>query len=672
MVPAPRRTPLAATPSVRPWPHVLAALLALLVLWTGFSRDLRLPGLYMDSINPEYLAVRALVEDARPDTPAYVLPGNLIAGKYPVLAGSYYHGPLQFYVALPVYAVLGTDIVAARVGQFTFGALVLLAMALLLRKARVAPAPAAAALVLLALDPAFMLALKTQGYNIIWPLAWLFLALAVVEHWAGRGRPPAAWQSLLAGLFAGVAFFCYFVFLFFVPALAIHLVGHLRATGVRGWKPALGVVSLHGLGFAIGCAPYLWGYQRAAAATSGWDGFLASSRGTMESLAMQAAPGGTWDNLARTWRMVRRVVDDEWVSRMVLRSSGSDLLGDAKGPVLLFAPLALLLVLRAMKQRSRLLELCVLSVAGYALIGTLAFGTRLSPHHFTLVVPLLYLGIAAGLSAAAPGIRAAAAPARLASRAAILVLTALLVVDALGAQRVFSDRLRRTGGVAYFSETVTTYAEQALADRRPTAYHLPTWGLMMPFVYLTGGREDVRGREPQADRVLALACSGTSTEIAYIPVEGASGYAGRIGAETGLPVSQSVLATRDGRPTIAVVRIEAVADPDGTPACARHRAIAHETRVRDPGMRIRLEPAHADCDGSPRVARLAWDVSSSSPGAVSVWVGDGVDWKLWTRAGASGEASTGPWANAGLRFQVRDADGSEVLATARMGGKPCP
>src|SRR5690606_11941023 len=224
----------------RRW-HLLAALVAVLVLAAGFARDFHLPGLYMDSINPEYMAVLALVAAARPDTPVQVLPGNLIAGRYPVLAGSYYHGPLQYYVALPVYALLGTDLTAARVVQLAYAVLVLLAMALVLAKARVAPGFAAGAPALLALDPAFVLTFKTQAYNVTWPLAWLFLGIATVEHWASRRRPPAWRESLGAGLFAGIAFFCYFVHLFFLPALAWYLACQLRATSVRDGKRMAGV-----------------------------------------------------------------------------------------------------------------------------------------------------------------------------------------------------------------------------------------------------------------------------------------------------------------------------------------------------------------------------------------------------------------------------------------------
>lgn len=660
-------------PAAAWWLYGLAALMAIMVLAIGFSRDFRLPGLYMDSINPEYMAVRAVVDDSRPDTPVLVLPGSLIAGKYPVLAGSYYHGPLQYYVALPVYALLGTDLAAARIVQLNYGVLVLLAMALVLLKARVAPAFAAAGLALLALDPAFVLSLKTQAYNVTWPLAWLLLAVAVVEHWSTRQRPPSWRQSLATGLLAGIAFFCYFVFLFFVPALAVYLGGQLRAVGARGWKATSGVLALHGAGFAAGGGLYLWGYQRSAAAMGGWDRLIAGFRGTVESFVVRPNPATLSEKFATSWRSIRMALDDEWVSRMVLKAPGSDLLGDAKLALLLLVPIVLLVALRRMGLRSRLLEACMLAAVSYAVIGTLVVGTRMGPYHFALLLPLFYLGIAAGLSTAWPRLRATAGNARLATRAGVTVLCLVLVVDGIAGHRAFSAKLRQTGGVGYYNEAVTTYAERALAAPGETAYHFPTWGLLMPFVYLTGGREVTRMQAPTADQVRAAVCNGSAVEVAYALVDGAAEYAARTGAETGLEPSLHTLDSRDGRPNIAVVRFEANADAANVPGCDSYRPRAYQSWARDPGSRIELSPREAGCAGAHATTHVSWDVSAAASGrSVSLWVKHGLQRRLWAKAGPTGEASTGPWSSPGLRFEVVDGDEGAILATATLGGGPCP
>lgn len=657
------------TAGKRRW-HLLAALVAVLVLAGGFARDFHLPGLYMDSINPEYMAVLALVDEARPDTPVQVLPGNLIAGRYPVLAGSYYHGPLQYYVALPVYALLGTDLTAARVVQLAYAVLVLLAMALVLAKARVAPGFAAGALALLALDPAFVLTFKTQAYNVTWPLAWLFLGIATVEHWASRRRPPAWRESLGAGLFAGIAFFCYFVHLFFLPALAWYLACQLRATGVRDGKRMAGVFALHGAGFSAGGLLYLWGYQRAASALGGWDRFVAGFRGTVETLVAAAPEATLAGKFATTWRSISRALDDEWVSRMVLKSHGDALLGDTKLVLVLLLPLALLVALPFLGRRSRLLELCVLGVLGYAVLGTLVAGTRLGPYHFAVLLPLLYLGSAAGLAAAWPALREGSPGRRRAGAAVVGLACVALAVDSIAGHAAFSAKLRRSGGFGFFSDAVTTYAERALASPGTTAYYFPTWGLSMPFVYLTGGRERTRLREPTPDEIRASVCDGTAVEVAYLVVGGGEAFAARSAAAGGLRPALRPLHSRDGHPVIEVVRFEPEAVD--APACKAFRPHPYRTWAAEPRLRIALEPQVAACSGEPLPVQVAWDVTAAATGAsVSVLVGDGDAWRLWTRAGARGDATTGPWARAGLQFAIVDDATGRRLAGATLGGGPC-
>jgi hypothetical protein len=75
-------------------------LLSLSVFATSFARDWRLPGLYMDAINPEYLAPGILHPGRAVE---YILPGNKVFGdRFPVFTGTNYHGSVQLYAVLPI------------------------------------------------------------------------------------------------------------------------------------------------------------------------------------------------------------------------------------------------------------------------------------------------------------------------------------------------------------------------------------------------------------------------------------------------------------------------------------------------------------------------------------------------------------------------------------------
>ena len=73
-----------------------AAAAAVVLAVYGFvaSREITLPGVYMDAVNPDYLVVKLLNwHHARPLT-AWVLPGNYLHDRVPILI-SLYHGLQQ-------------------------------------------------------------------------------------------------------------------------------------------------------------------------------------------------------------------------------------------------------------------------------------------------------------------------------------------------------------------------------------------------------------------------------------------------------------------------------------------------------------------------------------------------------------------------------------------------
>ncbi len=91
------------------------------------------PGLYMDAVNPDDMAVRLLYGER--DFPIWIISGNLVFGALPIL-GQVYHNALPFYVGLSADALFGTGLFGIRVAGVLFGLLCLLAMASHLRSLR--------------------------------------------------------------------------------------------------------------------------------------------------------------------------------------------------------------------------------------------------------------------------------------------------------------------------------------------------------------------------------------------------------------------------------------------------------------------------------------------------------------------------------------------------------
>ena len=123
----PRRRPFRTAPTAeslwrrwRPFAFVIGtyAVVAL--------QQITLPGVYMDAVNPDYIAVRLLHPEAEPLLP-WLLPGNLLLDRAPILI-SFYHGSQQVWLGLPFFAIFGTGVAGLRLTHAMFALGVLAAL----------------------------------------------------------------------------------------------------------------------------------------------------------------------------------------------------------------------------------------------------------------------------------------------------------------------------------------------------------------------------------------------------------------------------------------------------------------------------------------------------------------------------------------------------------------
>src|SRR5262245_9899004 len=177
---------------------------ALAFLAAGVLTDIRLPGVYMDAAYPDFLVVLMLNSEAHQLSGA-VLPGNLVAGIFPLIA-ELHHGALPVYVGAPFYALFGTDVVGLRLVHGIFAAIMLVGIYVLLRSFGVRNWLAALTPAILALDPAFLFSFRTQFYITALPIAFIFLATASV-NWASAAtdRRAVVLRLTASGCLAGIA-----------------------------------------------------------------------------------------------------------------------------------------------------------------------------------------------------------------------------------------------------------------------------------------------------------------------------------------------------------------------------------------------------------------------------------------------------------------------------------
>lgn len=94
-----------------------------------------------------------------------------------------------------------------------------------------------------------------------------------------------------------------------------------------------------------------------------------------------------------------------------------------------------------------------------------------------------------------------------------------------------------------------------------------------------------------------------------------------------------------------------------------------------PGVEIAAAAIESRCEdgkGASAEVRVDWAAATAGVNAVRIKVvEDGAGDKLWTEAGATGQATTGPWVGDGMRLRLESVPGGAVLGEVRAIAEPC-
>ncbi len=200
--------------------------------------EYRLPGVYMDAVNPDYLAAKGRFSGINTEW---------IIGHQPGFSflGNWYHGYCTLYWGFPLYRLLGTNLFTLRLSCALSGLGTLALVYLIIRRIS-GWKWAALGTLLLSVSFVFGFSYRTQQYIVMWGMIPLLGAIYLaLGYWENQKGVLAA----LCGVLAGIAFYDYFVFAFFAPVFLAFFAGK-RLRHVFVW---LG-------GFAAGSVLYVLGY----------------------------------------------------------------------------------------------------------------------------------------------------------------------------------------------------------------------------------------------------------------------------------------------------------------------------------------------------------------------------------------------------------------------------
>jgi hypothetical protein len=479
---------------------------ALLLLTVGVATEIRLPGVYMDAINPDFL-VTGILNPRAQNLTGTLPPGQLIAGTFPVLPQVYY-GPLTVYMGLPFYALFGTDVVGIRLVHGVFAGIVLVSFFVLLLSFRVRLWLAALAAAALALEPALLFSFRTQFCVTTLPIAFVFLSAAAV-NWAAAARDggEASARVAVSGLLAGIAGFGYFVHIFFAPVIfAFALAAHVPLG--RRHRAMLWIA-----GLLVGLSPYVLGYALLAVSFGSPSAALDYVHNLLAQLKIERAHETLAQRLDYARTMFAWAALNTGTTTMMFQDLRHSVLGQSgetwRLAIVFGLPLAALGLSEALRRGSAVLRLAAGFVTA-GLIMVLIFGSRLWVQHVAPLVPVFYLGIA-GSSALLLRQRYR----RIAVLAAAVPLVALICLN-LRDRGTVIQALRQTGGVGLFSDAINHYADDTVLAARHTFYIFPDWGLHLPVLMATRGEATVRW-DLNVNEARRELCAGKDVVLAYFP-----------------------------------------------------------------------------------------------------------------------------------------------------------
>jgi len=428
-----------------------------------------LPGIYMDAANPDFLAAQWLHRGHNP--------GAGIPSKIFPLLGSFYHGLQNAYLGVPIFAIAGFSVTSLRLEQAVFGVILLIALYHLTRRLTASIPLALLASVGLATELAFTASFRTQFYIVLGGAAWLFVSLllalpAAPESWIVKRR--AFWS----GVFFGLASYGYFVLAFFAPAMAV-----LVAIWVprRQWGQWI-------VGALVGVSPFALGFLSLLAKKHGLEPTLDFIRGMLGQLKPFDTSGASGNHLVYAWDLVRLATSDAGNEAMIF---AQPLPGDwsaSKVWWLVGGALGLLSFGGIERLRGRqgvpYAVLAFMPVSFFAVASL--FGPRLWSHHFSVLVPFVYL---LPVLVLAQCLRYAFTRVDGRVENVTLAVVALVVLGGnLFQQTGFHESLVKTGGRGRSTEALTQLADEARSVPANVAYLFPDWGFFTSFCFLTENR----------------------------------------------------------------------------------------------------------------------------------------------------------------------------------------
>jgi len=452
----------------------MSIVLIAIVFFFGALKNIGLPGLYMDAVNPDYIVANFLSGNAGAINhfPPY--------DSFPVL-GQLYHGMTHFYFGVVFFEFFGMNIFSLRLLHALFGLGILIATYILIFIATRLKRIALPIVLIFATDPALIFSFRTQTYITLTPMIWILLSVSLLLFLYKNNKNVyhEKWLLLISGWLFGFAFYGYFIYIFFAPAFLVAVYFVVRKN-VASFKRN---VAFWIGGVFLGSILYFYGYIRLIIEFGGFSGLLNGITG----LNVSGHDAGFLDRLSILFGYMTSVLSGTFQYFMIFLKEPDLMNGSIKLYIIgIVIILASSLVVWQSKKNS-LLNWFVVFVTSFYLIA-LCFATRLGSHHMVVIMPILYVGLGvAFFEIYTLSFKMLSKKKQLIATIIYGFIVVYLLALNINFQSYIQKNLVKFGGVGTYSDSLFLLVEDALRNPNLTYYVFDDWGFFAPFAFLTRG-----------------------------------------------------------------------------------------------------------------------------------------------------------------------------------------
>lgn len=459
-----------------------------------------LPGLYMDAINPDYVAIHIMNPGK---ISAWVYNDNIIAtllGKdwgFPLL-NSLYGTNFPAYIFILFVKLFGSSVFTLRLMHMIFGIFEIVAAYYLVNKITDNKKVSTLTALMIALEPSFVFSQRTQYYLQLFPLIFYFIGLAIFSGKIDISKKKknndfSLMKIVLASIPFGLAACSYFIFAGYYFGF---LVSYLIYVGFK--KVNIKKVFFSVIGFAIGYIPYLYAHI-SLLLNNGLSGYI----GMIKDLDRYGISNGQTSFFNRITDVFNKILVLPSGGHPVYTMTGKNTVFSNFKYIfylmlMICTTFGIIYIIKYYKNKSRkdnklifvitVITACIIIHFGIGIV----VGTALKYQHYIMLLPLFYVYMILIVYY----IFKFDSNKKVKNNIKNIIYVCFSLVLITDITNIISgyNKLSETGGTGYYSSTINDvgyYLNSNLTER--DLIICPQWGYSMGLSLITNGKADIWG-----------------------------------------------------------------------------------------------------------------------------------------------------------------------------------